>query len=107
MGFLIGSALAALVVTLAAARYVVGHWPSASFGTQVFRAALSFPLLVTLLFAGAALVTMLQPAPANRPDLDSGMPIFALFFFLIYALFVGGVVGVPTAYFAVRGLRAS
>jgi hypothetical protein len=105
MFFLIGSAVAAMLVTLAAARYVVGHWPGASMGSQVFKAAASFPLLAILLFAIATAVTLFGASRANRPDLDPGMPIFALVFFLIYTLFIGVVVGVPTALVAVRMFR--
>ena len=105
MGFLLGSALAAVLVTLAAARLVVSRWPGLPFGSQVFRAAMGFPLLAALLFAIAVLVTLAQSAPANRPDLDPGMPIFALVFFLFYALVIGAVIGWPTAYFAIRSFR--
>jgi len=105
MSFLVGSALAALLVTLAAARYVVGHWPAASFGGQIFRAAAVFPLLAVALFAIVTAFTLLVSGRSGRPDLDPGMPIVALVFFLTYALFVGGAVGVPTAIVAVRMFR--
>ena len=105
MSFLIGSALAALLVTLVAARYVVGHWPAASFGSQVFRAAAAFPLLAMALFAIVTAFTLFVSGRSGRPDLDPGMPILALVFFLTYALFIGGVVGVPSAFVAVRMFR--
>jgi hypothetical protein len=105
MAFLIGSAAIAMLVTLAAARWVVGHWPGASMGSQVFRAAAAFPLLAVALFAVATAVTLFGASRSGRPDLDPGMPIFAFVFFLVYALFVGGVVGVPTALVAVRMFR--
>lgn len=106
-GFLIGSALVALFVTLAAARLVVSRWPELGFGSQVFRAALAFPVLAAAAFAIAVAVTLAQPRPASRPDLDPGMPVFALVFFLLYALVVGGVVGLPTAWVAVRSFRSA
>lgn len=94
-----------MLVTLAAARWVVGHWPAASFGSQVFRAAAAFPLLAAVLFAVATAVTLAGAARSGRPDLDPGMPIFAAVFFLFYALCVGGMVGLPTAFIAVRLFR--
>ena len=105
MGYLIGSAVAALLVTILAARFVVSRWPAMPFGGQVWRAAMSFPLLAMLLFAIAVVVMLLQPAPPGRPDLSPAAPIFAFTFFLIYALAVGVVVGLPTALVAVRAFR--
>lgn len=106
MGFLIGSALAALLVTLASAWFVVSRWPGLAFGSQVFRAVLGFPVLAILAFVIATSVTLAQPRPPGRPDLDPGMPILALVFFLIYALVVAGIVGLPTAWIAVRSFRS-
>ena len=106
MGFMIGSAVGALLVTLVAARFVVRRWPEASLGAQVIRSALAFPVIATVLFALATATTLFQPRPANRPDLDPGMPVFALVFFLLYALAIGAIIGVPTALVAIRGLRA-
>lgn len=105
MGFVIGTVLGAILVTVMAARFMVSRWPAMPSGAQAWRAAMGFPLLALLLFAIAVAVTLLQPTPANRPDLGPGMPIFALFFFLIYALVIGGIAGVPTAFVAVRAFR--
>lgn len=102
--FLLGTALAALLVTVAAAWLVVRRRPHASQGAQVLRAAASFPLLAVILFA-IGVVLALSGTRADRPDMDPGMPIFAMTFFLVYALGVGCAVGVPAAFLAVRRFR--
>lgn len=104
MGFLLGSALAALLVTALAARMLVSYAPQASAGTQILWATLSFPLQSVALFAIATVVALVGAADAP-PNQGAGMAVFALVFFLVYAVVVGVVIGLPTAWVAVRSFR--
>ena len=105
MGYLIASVLAVVAVTVAAARFVVSRYPDASFASMVWRSAMAFPVLAVILFACATAFVLLQPSRPDRPDLDPGMPIFAMAMFLFYALTLGVIAGLPTAVVAVRMMR--
>lgn len=105
MGYLIASVLAVMAITAAAARFLIGRYPDASFAGLVWRSAMAFPVLAVILFACATAFVLLQPSRPDRPDLDPGMPIFAMAMFLFYALTLGVVVGLPTALVAVRVMR--
>jgi hypothetical protein len=103
MPFLIGSALAAAAVTALAAWLLVTYRSASSATAQTIGAALSFPALAILLFVVATLVAL--AGADGRPGNDPGMPIFAMAFFLFYALFIGAAIGIPTAIVAVRAFR--
>lgn len=104
MAFAIGWLITAVLVTTGAAWWLVQRQPAASTGRQVLLATLSSPALAVVLFIVAVLVTLAQPSrpePASGP----GMAIFAMVFFLFYAAVSGLVVGLPTAFVAVRAFR--
>ena len=103
MEFLIGSAIATAFVTWLAAKFIVARSPQASSASQVTRAALAFPALSVVLFVIATVVTLAGDTTGERGT--AGMVVFAMVFFLFYALFVAAVVGIPTAILAVRSLR--
>jgi hypothetical protein len=104
MEFLLGTAVAAALVTVLAARLLVARRPDRPAGSQIMGAALSFPALAIILFAVATTVALVgaSDAPANQ---GAGMAVFAMVFFLFYAVVVGAVVGIPTAIVAVRLFR--
>jgi hypothetical protein len=104
MEFLLGTAVAAILVTTFAAWRLVARRPDRSVGSQVMAAALSFPALALVLFVVATVVALVgaSDAPANQ---GAGMVVFAFVFFLIYALVIGVVIGIPTAIVAVRSFR--
>jgi hypothetical protein len=104
MGFLIGTVVAALLVTLAAAKLIAVRRPGMSYGMHVILAAMSFPVLAILLFVIATVFTLAQPT-LPEPGGAAGMVVFAFVFFLFYAVAIGGVIGLPTAFIAVRSLR--
>ncbi|MES2987835.1 MAG: hypothetical protein V4808_08005 [Pseudomonadota bacterium] len=100
-------ALFAIVVTVFAAKRGVRRRPHASSGAQVMRALFAFPGLALLLFALAVVWTLYG---ANDPSGDrnaAGMVVFAMVFFLLYALVIGGIASVPAAILAVRSARNS
>jgi hypothetical protein len=104
MEFLLGSVIAAVLVTMLAAWLLVTRQPDRPASSQIMRAALSFPALATLLFVVATTVALVgaRDAPANQ---GAGMAVFAMVFFLFYAIVVGVIVGIPTAIVAVRLFR--
>ncbi|AHE54302.1 hypothetical protein NX02_13020 [Sphingomonas sanxanigenens DSM 19645 = NX02] len=65
--------------------------------------AISFPILSAILFALGFVIALLSSA--GDPGVSAGMPILALTFFLFYALVIGAILGVPTAFVAVMALR--
>lgn len=104
MLFLLGSAAAAVAVTALAAWLLVMHRPALSAGGQIVRAAMSFPLVAALFFIVAVAVALTGAADAP-PNQGAGMAVFAMVFFLVYAVAVGAVVGIPTAILTVKALR--
>jgi hypothetical protein len=104
MEFLIGSAVLAIVLTIGTARYSGRRWPGMSGRRHVLLSASAFPLLAILIFAFIVGVTLMQ-APPDAHGGTVGMTIFAMVFFLFYALCVGAVVGIPTAIIARRTMR--
>ncbi|RYY46715.1 MAG: hypothetical protein EOP59_02370 [Sphingomonadales bacterium] len=105
IGFLLATALLAILVTAWAARRAVARRPQASKSAQVFRALLPFPGLALVLFALATAWTLYgEPARPGETG-GAGMVVFALVFFLLYALVIGAIVGLPTAILAIRGVR--
>lgn len=105
IGFALAVALFAIFVTVFAAKRAVKRRPEASSGAQIFRALLAFPAVATGLFALAVLWTFyVAPAPPE-PGGSTGMVVFAMVFFLFYALVIGAVVSVPAAILAVRSAR--
>ncbi|PSJ38520.1 hypothetical protein [Allosphingosinicella deserti] len=107
MIFFIGSAIAAFLVTTLAARTIVLRWPGVSLSTQVIWSALSFPILALALFALATVWTLVQSRQLTEPGGSTGMVVFAMVFFLLYAAVIGAVVGIPTAIAMVRMFRQS
>ena len=106
MLFVIGSAVLAMLVTLGSARWLTLHAPGRSASSQVWLSALSFPLLALILFVLAVAVSLIGIARGpDIPGQSEGMVIFAMVFFLIYALVIGAVIGLPTALVAVRMFR--
>jgi hypothetical protein len=104
VGFLVGSALLAVLVSFGAAKLSLGRWPEWSAGRHVLVAASAFPLLALIAFAVMVIVTLAGPQP-QEPGGTTGMVVFAMTFFLVYALGVALLVGVPSAWIAVRMLR--
>ncbi|RYD55479.1 MAG: hypothetical protein EOP60_06125 [Sphingomonadales bacterium] len=105
VGFLLATALIAIFVTAFAAKLAVKRRPRASRGAQVLRALWAFPGLALALFAVATVWTIYgAPDPSGDTGV-TGMVVFAFAFFLIYALVIGAIVGVPTAILAVRNAR--
>lgn len=100
MGFLVGSALLAILMSFGAAKLSVNRWPDLSAKRHVLVAASAFPLLALLAFALMVFITLAGPQP-QEPGGTTGMVVFAMVFFLVYAL----VVGLPSAWIAVRMLR--
>ena len=105
IAFVAVTAAIAVFVTLWAARRTVRVRPDASFGRHVGCALLAFPAVAVMLFALATAVALVDGARVHEPGPGAGMAIFALVFFLIYALVVGMVVAIPTAAIALRRLR--
>lgn len=103
IGFLIGSALAAAAVTALAAWLLVTYRPGSTARVQTIGAAVSFPALSLVLFVVATALTL--GSWNGRQESHPGMPIFAMTFFLFYALFVGTAIGIPTAIVSVRAFR--
>jgi len=104
MGFLLGSAAAAAAVTALTAWLLVTQRPALSAGTQMLVAAMSFPLVALALFVVGVVVALTGAADAP-PNQGAGMAVFAMGFFLLYAVAVGAVVGTPLAILLVRALR--
>jgi branched-subunit amino acid permease len=104
MWFVLGSVVLAGLVTVLTAKRVVRRSPGASPGRQVMLASLGFPALAVVVFAAAVAVTLLGPQ-ADEPGGSTGMVVFAMVFFLVYALVIGAAVGIPTAIVAVRSFR--
>ena len=107
MIFFIGSAIAAFLVTTLAARTIVLRWPTGSARSQILWSALSFPMLALALFAVATIWTLIQGRQLTEPGGSTGMVVFALVFFLLYAAAIGASVGIPTAIAMVRVFRQS
>ena len=104
MIYIVGSILAIVAVTGAAAWLATSRWPARSQRWQVAVAAFSFPSLSVLLFVAAVAVTLLDAsAVAERGTV--GMVIFSMVYFLVYAVAGGLAIGAPTAMLAVRALR--
>jgi hypothetical protein len=102
--YIVGSVVAIVAITFAAAWFGTSRWPHRTQRWQVTFSALSGPLLSVALFAVAVLAT-LADAPAVPERGTMGMVIFSMVFFLFYAVVAGFVVGIPTAMIAVRILR--
>lgn len=104
MTYIVGSILAIVAVTGAAAWLATSRWPERSQRWQIAAAALSVPLLSVILFVAGVIVTLIGASDgAERGTV--GMVIFSMVFFLVYAVAAGLAIGVPTAIFAVRALR--
>lgn len=103
MEFVLISALLAVGVTLLAAWLIVRVRPNIGRGAHLFCSAMSFPILSAILFALGLLIALLSST--GDPGGSAGMPILALTFFLFYALVIGTVIGLPTAFVAVMALR--
>ena len=104
MEYLIGSALLATILTIGVGRYSARRWPGMSGRRHVLVSASAFPMLAVLIFVGAVVVTLAQASPQESGG-SVGMVIFAMVFFLFYALCVGVLVGVPTAIIIRRAMR--
>ncbi|AQR74770.1 hypothetical protein [Sphingomonas sp. LM7] len=104
MIFLIASVVAAILVTILAAWLLVRRRPNRSAGAQIWGAALSFPALAIVLFVIVTAIALIGASGAPPSD-GAGMAIAAMVFFLFYTLFIGAVVGIPTAIIAVRAFR--
>ncbi len=104
MIYLLGSIVAIVAVTFAAAWLVTSRWPHRTRGWQVTLSALSVPFLSVVLFAVAVLATLVDARDVPERG-TMGMVIFSMVFFLVYAIAAGLAVGVPTAIVAVRVLR--
>ncbi|EQB10929.1 hypothetical protein [Sphingobium lactosutens] len=104
MGFLVGSALLAILMSFGAAKFTLGRWPEWSASRHMLVAASAFPLLALVAFAVMVVVTLAGPQP-QEPGGTTGMVVFAMVFFLVYALGVALIVGLPSAWVAVRVLR--
>jgi len=104
MEFVIATALGVLLVTVLTAWWLVRRSPGASSSRQVMLASLSFPALAIVGFVLATAVTLLGAQP-QEPGGGAGMVVFALVFFLFYALVIGVAVGIPTAIIAIRAFR--
>lgn len=103
MEFILISALLAVGVTILAAWLVIKVRPNIGRGAHVLCSVISFPILSGLLFVLGALIALLSST--GDPGGTAGMPILALTFFLFYALVIGAVLGLPTAFIAVIALR--
>ena len=91
-------------MSFGAAKFSLGRWPDLSAGRQVLVAASAFPLLALIAFAVMLVITLAGPQP-QEPGGTTGMVVFAMVFFLVYALGVALVIGLPSAWIAVRMLR--
>ena len=103
MEFVLISALLAVGVTTLAAWLLIRVRPNIGRGAHLLFSVVSFPILSGLLFALGLLIALLSSA--GDPAGSAGMPILALTFFLFYALVIGAVLGLPTAFIAVIALR--
>lgn len=106
IGFALGVAIAAILVTVFAAKRIVRKRPAASSGAQVARAMLAFPAVATGLFVLATIWTIYVAPDPGGHDGVTGMVVFAMVFFLFYALVIGAIVSLPAAILAVRSARA-
>ncbi|MGF7147420.1 hypothetical protein FHS96_001029 [Sphingomonas zeicaulis] len=103
MEFILISALLAVGVTILAAWLIIKVRPNIGRGTHLLCSVVSFPILSAVLFVlGLAIALLSSTGEASG---SAGMPILALTFFLFYALVIGVVLGVPTAFVAVTALR--
>lgn len=64
-------------------------------GRQLLLALCALPVITLLLFAAIVGLTLTTSGDGQGDTV--GMAIFAMTFFLVYALFVGFVVGLPVA----------
>lgn len=104
MIYIVGSVVAIVAVTFAAAWLATSRWPDRTRRWQVTFSALSVPLLSVVLFGVAVMVALAETA--DVPERGTvGMVIFSMVFFLFYAVVAGLVIGIPTAMIAVRALR--
>lgn len=102
--YIVGSVVAIVAITFAAAWFGTSRWPHKTQRWQVTFSAFSVPLLSVVLFTVAVLVTLV--GASNVPERGTvGMVIFSMVFFLFYAIVAGLVIGIPTAMIAVRTLR--
>lgn len=102
--YIVGSVVAIVAITFAAAWFATSRWPNRTQRWQVTFSALSVPLLSVVLFVVAVLVTLADAS--SVPERGTvGMVIFSMVFFLFYAIVAGLVIGIPTAMIAVRTLR--
>lgn len=104
MIYFVGSVVAIVAITFAAAWFGTSRWPHKTQRWQVTFSAFSAPLLSVVLFTVAVLMTLVDAS--NVPERGTvGMVIFSMVFFLFYAIVAGLVIGIPTAMIAVRALR--
>jgi len=102
--YIVGSIVAIVAITFAAAWFATSRWPHRTQRWQVAFSAFSVPLLSVVLFAVAVLVTLIDAS--SVPERGTvGMVMFSMVFFLFYAVVAGLVVGIPTAMIAIRALR--
>ena len=102
--YIVGSVVAIVAITFAAAWFATSRWPHRTQWWQVAFSAFSVPLLSVVLFTVAVLVTLVDAS--SVPERGTvGMVIFSMVFFLLYAVVAGLVVGIPTAMIAIRALR--
>lgn len=102
--YVLGSVVAIVAITFAAAWFGTSRWPHKTQRWQVTFSAFSAPLLSVVLFTVAVLMTLVDAS--NVPERGTvGMVIFSMVFFLFYAVAAGLVIGIPTAMIAVRALR--
>ncbi len=104
VSYIVGSVVAIVAITFAAAWFATSRWPHRTRRWQVTFSALSVPVLSAVLFTAAVMATLAN-APAVPERGTVGMVIFSMVFFLFYAIVAGLVIGIPTAMIAVRTLR--
>lgn len=107
MAYLLGSAVATVLLTVLVAWRLGTGWPAGSRTAHVLLSAASFPALATLLFAIATFYTLVIAERPSEPGGTTGMVVFSMVFFLFYAVAIGVVIGLPTALLAVRAFRAA
>ncbi|MET0248231.1 MAG: hypothetical protein ABW164_00715 [Sphingobium sp.] len=96
VGFFAIVAVIAALLSWGAARRIVARRPTMGKGRQLLLALGAFPVAATVVFA--VIVGLTLATSGDRQGDTVGMAIFAMTFFLVYALFVGFVVGLPVAF---------